>query len=321
MTKIGGGTLALSGANTYSGTTIISSGILNVAGEVALGSSATITLAAGTTLQAGGAITLTQVVTLLGNGTIDTNGNAMSIGGTISGSYGLTKISNGTLTLVEANTYTGETTITTGTLALSGSGAIATSSTVNVIGAFDISEVGFSATINDLIGSGTVNLGSNTLTAGTAASTTYSGAIIGSGNFTKAGSGTLTLSGVNTLSGEVAISTGTLALSGSGSIAASSTLSVSGTFNIRHLSLLNNSGGFDRCWNDYLRRQEINRRHRHSIDHFQRRYLRYRRIPSLNWNRNSSSFRHKYLHRRNNGWQRNIKGCRRKRSWKRLTRS
>ena len=53
-----------------------------------------------------------------GNGVFDTNGNTLTLAGTLSGPGGLQKVGSGTLTLVAANTYTGGTTIAAGTLKL-----------------------------------------------------------------------------------------------------------------------------------------------------------------------------------------------------------
>ncbi|WP_273878390.1 autotransporter-associated beta strand repeat-containing protein, partial [Serratia liquefaciens] len=70
------------------------------------------------------------------------------------------------------------------------------------------------ATINALTGSGTVALGSRTLTLANAAGT-FSGTIGGTGGLTVSG-GTQTLSGANGFTGATSISGGTLALSGAG---------------------------------------------------------------------------------------------------------
>jgi fibronectin-binding autotransporter adhesin len=156
------------------------------------------------------------------------------------GTGGLIKQGAGTLTLTDVNTYIGATTINGGTLALSGSGSIAASSGVDLASAgarFDISGSSGGQTIQDLAGviGAFVVLGANTLTAGTANSTSFAGVIEGSGGFTKQGTGTLTFSGVNTYTGVTTVSEGTLALSGGGSIAASSGLDLSGagaTFDI-----------------------------------------------------------------------------------------
>ncbi len=151
---------------------------------------------------------------------------------------GLTKTGSATLTLSGTNLYAGATTIAGGTLALAGTGSIATSSGVALAATgvtFDISASSGGQTIQDLSGvTGTfIMLGANTLTVGTANSTTFSGSIWGSGGLTKQGSGTLTLESMSGFDGTTTIAGGTLALVGSGIISYSSVMVASGaTFDV-----------------------------------------------------------------------------------------
>jgi len=174
------------------------------------------------------------------NGAIDLAGQSATIANSIvdasTGTPGSLTIADsgqgGVLTLTGSNSYSGSTTINNGaTLALAGSGSIATSSSVIDNGSFDISGTTSGTTIQSLAGTGTVALGSQTLTLSNAHDN-FAGRIGGSGGLTMAG-GSETLSGVNGYSGQTGIaSSAMLALAGNGSIAASSGVTDNGSFDI-----------------------------------------------------------------------------------------
>ena len=112
--KIGAGSLILSQAPAYTGNTTISAGTLK--------------LSAGGTLY-----------NLAGAGTLDNNGQAVTINntdnsefsGVITGAGALTKAGDGTLTLSGANDYSGGTTINAGTLKIAGEGSLGTGAVNN----------------------------------------------------------------------------------------------------------------------------------------------------------------------------------------------
>ncbi len=108
LTKTGGGTLVLGGANTYSGDTTVAAGTLKVTG----------TLEAGTYSGA-----IANAGQLVFEQTVD-----QELRGEISGAGSLQKDGSGILTLSSANSYTGQTTVSAGTLALAAGGSIANSS-------------------------------------------------------------------------------------------------------------------------------------------------------------------------------------------------
>ncbi len=189
LIKIGSGPLTLSNTNTYNGSTTITAGTLIANTTASLGnSSATNTLIFnGGTLRATGTITsvATRGVTMTATGIIDTNGNAISIAGNITGAGGLTKNGAGTLTLSGTNSYGGTTSVTAGTLSLTGSLA-----------------------------------GSNVSTSGTGIVTqSATGAISGSGvTFTQGSSGTTILGGTNTYTGLTSVTNGTLIMTAPSSL-------------------------------------------------------------------------------------------------------
>jgi fibronectin-binding autotransporter adhesin len=218
LTKIGAGTLVLGGTNTYGGGTTINAGVLAISSDANLGAASGGLTINGATLRflANFNLAGSRAVTLgAGGGTVDTNGFATTISAAIGGAGGLTKLGAGTLTLSGMNGYAGATTINAGTLALSGNGSVAASSSVNLAAAgttFDISGANGNRTIQDLTGvAGTfIVLGGNSLTVGTANSTSFAGNISGGGGLTKTGSGTLILSGTNNYTGGTVVSAGTL---------------------------------------------------------------------------------------------------------------
>jgi fibronectin-binding autotransporter adhesin len=119
LTKLGAGTLTLTGANAYGGGTAINGGALAVGSDANLGAAAGGLAFGGGTLQFLAGFTSNRIVTLnAGGGTFDTNGNNATLGGIITGSGSLTKTGTGALNLLGANNYTGGTTINAGSVLL-----------------------------------------------------------------------------------------------------------------------------------------------------------------------------------------------------------
>ena len=146
-----------------------------------------------------------------GGGTIDTNGNNLTVTGPITGVGGLTKNGAGILTFQTPQAYTGGTTINAGTLFLDRVGGMLPADgalTVNG-GLFDMSDIATGQSVGALAGTGgQINLGAKTLTTNSSASTTLATQIIGTGALIKQGAGILTLTGSNTYSGGTTISGG-----------------------------------------------------------------------------------------------------------------
>lgn len=209
----------LSGTNAMTGATVIAGGTLYLTSVNALAASSGIsdngTLDISGVTSSGIAVS-TSITSLSGSGTVILGNKTLiltnaddSFSGVISGAGNLS-ISGGTETLTGANTYTGATTITGGILALSGAGSLAATSTIQDSGVFDISAASGGIAVGSLSGSGTVNLGANSLTLGLS-STSFSGTITGAGALI-IGGGTQILAGSNNYTGGTIISAGTLQL-------------------------------------------------------------------------------------------------------------
>jgi len=190
--RVLGGTLTLTGINSYLGGTVVESGTLVVGGESAMPLNVAPQIGAGTgfgTLDFGGSgmfpslvfggaggrltgsgpATLTAVSVLSGTSSIVPVGvtlgseatfsvaasAAIEVSGTIDGGFGLTKTGAGRLVVSASNAYTGATTISDGTLAVVGAGRTPAASAVALSGpfaGFDISAAGGNVTIGGLSG-------------------------------------------------------------------------------------------------------------------------------------------------------------------------
>jgi len=149
LTKDGAGSWTLSGSNTYTGTTAINQGTLQIGSggtTGALSSSSTITGSTGATLAFNRSNTITQ----------GTDFNSV-----IGGGINVRQLGSGTLVLDGANTYTGTTSVNAGTLALTSLGSFANSSSI-IVG-----DAGSSAAVLDLTAkAGGFSIGADQLLGG-----------------------------------------------------------------------------------------------------------------------------------------------------------
>ena len=146
LNKLGNNKLTLTGANSYTGPTVVTAGTLAISGSGTFGISASFdvngtgTVDLGGTSQSVGPVNITGAATLANGSVTGTSYAASNPSGTASvsaallGSAGLTKSGAGTLNLSGANAYAGTTTVSGGTLQVSGAtGTISASSAIALL--------------------------------------------------------------------------------------------------------------------------------------------------------------------------------------------
>ncbi len=276
VTKAGTGTWILSGSNTYTGTTTINAGTLQIGNGATSGSLST-------------ASAITNNATLAFNRT-DTVTQGTDFASAIGGSGSLIQAGSGNLVLSGVNTYTGNTTVSSGTLEISNASAlggtgngttVSSGATLALSGGITVtgenltisgSGVGGAGALRSLSGNNTWNttgvtitlaadatIGSeaDTLTLERASGSFITGAdhtltLVGAGNFTiknnlALGTGGLTLNGTglvtlgvngsSSYTGATTINSGTLQIANSNRINDSSTLVINGgRFNMVNFS-------------------------------------------------------------------------------------
>ena len=251
LTKVGGNTLALTGANVHTGGTRLVGGILSIntgnsLGTFSGGTTGTLTFDGGT-LQFGAAgITLSAsrrgAITANG-GCVDTSLFGGTIASTLSGGGALTKVGGNTLTLTGVNTYTGGTTLNAGVLRIN---------TGNSLGTFSGGTTGTLTFNGGTLQFGAAGITLSALRAGTITakggyvdtsiqSGTIASVIGGGGALAKVGGNTLALTGANTYAGGTTISGGTLSISGSGSIGSGALTFNGGAFRIANSLIFANA--------------------------------------------------------------------------------
>ena len=129
LVKGGGGTLVLSGTNSYSGGTNIRDGWLSVGADgnlgasgtsISFGSNGTLLASSGTLLLTGSISNARDIVVFEDGGSVDSNGSAVTTTGTVSGPGTLTKTGNGLLNV--ANVRTGGLDVKVGTVSVTANG-------------------------------------------------------------------------------------------------------------------------------------------------------------------------------------------------------
>ena len=278
FTKMGTGTLTLSGAGTYTGPTTVSAGTLkagvasvaNTSGALGNNSAVSMANVAGVSLNITGFNT--QIGSLTGGGatggSVTLGAATLTVGadntspatyaGAISGTNGvLAKIGTGILTLSGTNTYTGGSSVSAGTLDWLNTNAKPSSGNTNVLAnatlGLGVATSGsfFTSANVDSLFAGTLALVTNNATSNvgidtTAGNFTYASNVPSTTRgLTKLGANTLTLTGTDSYTGATTVNAGTVLVSGSisGSTTTVNTTGILGGSGGTTAAVIVNSGG------------------------------------------------------------------------------
>ncbi len=258
--KFGTGTLTLTGNNTYNGLTptVGTAGTLKLAAGNTLPDLTRVTLSiSGATLdldnqneEIGGLSGVAGTVVSLGTATLTTGGNDETFNnfdGNITGTGGLTKVGTGIQRLRATNSFTGDVNVNNGTLEIGVSNTLGTNAVIVASGA-TLRVAGNGESFGSLAGAGTVNATVNvvnTVNPGfNDTDTTFSGTIIGIGEFGKSGTGTMTMTGSSSYTGATRVNNGTLVFDGAsaGLAGTSGVLLNGGDLTLKNNATINTSG-------------------------------------------------------------------------------
>jgi fibronectin-binding autotransporter adhesin len=226
LTKLTGGALTLTAANTYSGGTTVSNGTLFITNSSGSGiGTGSLTIASGAIFQIGsGGITgaISGSTSIVNNGNFNFKlSSAVSFGNTISGTGGaLQQLGSGTLTFTTAGvaTYSGATTIFAGTITDGVDNAFSSNSTFNVgtAGTLQVANNEIIAGLTDNNGGGipsqggavSIASGKTLSIANNLGTLRFSGVISGAGGVVIDGTGTTIFGGADTYAGGTTINSG-----------------------------------------------------------------------------------------------------------------
>lgn len=196
LEKTNYGTLILTGANSYTGITTVSQGVLQLGNNTTTGSIL-------------GNVVVAQSGRTSGTLAFD-HSDDYDFKGNITGGGAVVQKGNDVLTLSGQNTFSGGLTVASGGVKAGsednafGAGLL----TVNAGATADLN--GHNTTVGGITGAGKISLGSDTLKLNQTTNQIFSGVIDGSGGLNKDGIGVLTLLSANTYTGTTSVTGGTL---------------------------------------------------------------------------------------------------------------
>jgi fibronectin-binding autotransporter adhesin len=262
LTLVGSGVVNLRGDNTFTGNTVLNSGILQLGHPGALGTGGLLinggkidSSAPDLELLNGNPVTLNTNLWFVGTENLNTGTGSLAlnasrlvtveakklaIGGVISGAFGLTKAGDGILSLTRANSFSGGIVVNAGVLQLGNSGALGSGTLTINGGSLDSSVPNLVNTLNNVqtwtsnvtfIGTESLNLGTGAIALPGSRQVTVNnktlslgGVISGAFALTKSGPGTLALTGSNSFGGQLIVAEGTLAVSSMNNVSAAGPL-------------------------------------------------------------------------------------------------
>ena len=227
LSKDGPANLTLSGANTYTGKTIVNGGALLISNEDRLGAAPAAFVADQITLN-GGILRITANATIddanrgitLGplGGTFNHNAYTLNIANVITGAGSLSKTGNGGVILTGANTYTGRTIITGGTIRVDSEERLGATPAELVADQITLNGGNLIFTANYALAPSnrgiTLGASGGMLGADAGLTLTVTKDLVGSGNLTKGGSGTMVMAIDPSFTGRTIVTTGTLRIDG-----------------------------------------------------------------------------------------------------------
>ncbi|HEY0333300.1 MAG TPA: autotransporter-associated beta strand repeat-containing protein, partial [Stenotrophomonas sp.] len=215
-----GGTLTLSGANSYAGGTLIDAGTLWISSDANLGAAS-----GALAISGNGVLGVTRDVATTRATTLGAPGGAFNVAtgvtldhnGVVSGPGSLGKIGNGVLALNAANSYAGDTWLDAGTIRIGADAALGNGAGVLRMDGGILNTIASFASAR----AGELAAGGGTFQVTTGTTLGWSGAISGTGGLTKTDAGTLDLSAANSYAGGTAINGGAIRIASDANLGAS----------------------------------------------------------------------------------------------------